>query len=162
MVQANRLSAKEEHEAAEKLRNQAFETAPSIAGIVNDEKFSWIADADSRLGPILELIIEGNYYWTSFNNIKLLKIEPPEDLRDVVWLPASIIWKNKGQTVGFIPTRYESSENSDDSNILLSRKTEWIQKTDDTYIGLGQRMITTDIAEYPLMEIKKIIFEHPE
>ena len=162
MVQANRLTVQEAHVAAEALRNQAFETAPTIAGVVNDEAFSWIADADSRLGPILEIIIEGNYYWTSFANIKLLQIDPPEDLRDVIWLPVSIIWENRGQTVGFIPSRYVLSETCDDSNVVLARKTEWVQKSEETYTGFGQRMLTTDITDYPLMEIRKIIFRHSE
>ena len=31
--------------------------------------FEWIADADSRLGPLLEVILEGKYYWAPFCRI---------------------------------------------------------------------------------------------
>jgi type VI secretion system protein ImpE len=121
------------------------------SGTVDDQPFDWIADADSRLGPMLEAIINGNYYWVPFHRIQRIQLEAPEDLRDLVWTPAQFTWANGGQSVGLIPTRYVGSETSEDSQIRMSRKTEWSDMGDDEFFGLGQRILATDGHEYSLL-----------
>jgi len=156
LVQANQLVGQGREEAAQALREQAYEAAPAVSGTLNGEPFEWIADADSRLGPLLEGIVDGRYYWIPFNNIKEILIEAPSDLRDVVWLPAQFIWANEGQSVGLIPGRYSGSEQSEDDLIRLGRKTEWQERAGDLYVGLGQRVLATDASETPLMEVRQI------
>ena len=162
LIQAVKLAAKGEFKAVEELRERAFELAPSIPGTIDGEKFEWISDADSRLGPILEAVIDGRYYWVPFSNISLMKIDKPEDLRDVVWAPANFIWKNGGNSVGLIPTRYSDSHSQDDPALQLARKTDWIEKEGNLFIGLGQRMLATDQGEYPLLECRNITLYQPE
>ena len=36
---------------------------PSVSGKLDGQAFEWIADADSRLGPVLEACVNGRYYW---------------------------------------------------------------------------------------------------
>jgi len=142
--------------AATTLRDQAFEAAPTTSGFINDEPFEWIADADSRLGPTMEAIIDGKYYWIPFSNIHDIRIEKPQDLRDVVWLKAYFTWTNEGRSAGLIPVRYVNSEKDPDDRIKLARKTDWRSQGDDVYVGMGQRMFATDKGEYPLLEIRQI------
>src|ERR1700681_4572076 len=52
LVEAMSFFGKGEFRAGAALRDKAFEAAPTSAGIVNDEPFEWIADADERLGPV--------------------------------------------------------------------------------------------------------------
>ena len=162
LVQANQMITEEKYEAAQKLREQAFDTATAIAGSIDNQRFEWISDADSRLGPIIEAIIDGKDYWVPFTAIRRIETDPPADLRDVVWLPAHFTWVNGGTTSGLIPTRYPDSETSEDSAILLARKTEWIEQPGDIYLGLGQRMLTTDIDDYSLLQIRQIDLDHSE
>ena len=77
---------------------------------INGQPFEWIADADSRLGPVLEAVINGRYYWVPFARLAAVTIEAPEDLRDVVWMPAHLQFENGGEAVALIPTRYPGSE----------------------------------------------------
>ena len=162
LIQANQMIAQEKYKASQKLREQAFEAATAIAGSVDNQRFQWISDADSRLGPILEAIFDGKYYWVPFTAIKRIQIDPPTDLRDVVWLPAHFTWINGGETTGLIPTRYPNSQASDDSAILLARKTEWIEQPGDLYLGLGQRMLTTDTDDFSLLQVRQIDLDHSE
>jgi type VI secretion system protein ImpE len=162
LVQANQMFAEGKYEASQKLRERAFDAANAIAGSIDGQRFEWISDADSRLGPILEAIIDGKYYWVPFTALHQVQIDPPADLRDVVWLPAHFTWVNAGQTTGLIPTRYPNSEASKDSAILLSRKTEWIEQPGDLYLGLGQRMFATNEHEFPLLQIRQIDLDHSE
>lgn len=158
LVKANQLSTKSEHKAATILRNDAYEESPACAGTINGEEFSWIADMDSRLGPVLEVVINGKYYWTSFANIKSIKISAPGDMRDLVWCPARFVWTNEGSAVGFIPSRYVDSSNTDDDDLKFAKKTIWKEEYKDFYCGLGQRMFTTNKNEYSLLDVREIEF----
>ena len=150
-----------EQERSLQLRATAFEEAPATPGDINGQPFSWIADADSRIGPVLEAVINGRYYWVPFSRLTKVQIEAPEDLRDLVWMPAHLEFENGGESVALIPTRYAGSAASSDGLVALARKTVWEEIAPDTHRGLGQRIITTDAADVPLMEVRTISLTAP-
>lgn len=162
ILQANQMAVEGRYAESQELRGQAFEQAPAIAGTINGQPFEWIADADPRLGPILEVVVNGGYYWVPFANVREIQIEAPADLRDVVWTPAQFTWTNGGASVGLIPTRYPGSEDSDQSAILMARRTEWIEREGELYEGLGQRLLITDETEYALLDVRQIKLENAE
>jgi len=157
MVQAVGLQAQGHGSEAAALRSRALEAAPATPGTLNGTPFEWLADADSRLGPLLEVLLNGNYYWVPMHRVQEIRVEAPADIRDLVWLPAEFVWANGGEAVGFIPTRYPGSESSTDDAIRLARKTDWVDA--DNAIGLGQRLLATDEAEMPLLELRSVKFE---
>ncbi len=174
LLESFRLLADGKFPESKRLRDTAFQAAPARTGTIlvgkgldkgkdeaepQGEPFQWIADADPRLGPVLEAIINGKYYWVPLENVRELTIDPPADLRDVVWMPAHFEWINGGETVALLPTRYSGSESSPDPQIRLARKTEWNEAAPDLFVGMGQRMLATDAGEYPLMEVRKIQFD---
>src|SRR5262249_47719941 len=136
LIEALRLLTKKQFEQAKALRAQALEIAPAIAGTINGEAFAWIADADSRLGPVLEVILTKGYYWVPFSKIRKIEIEAPTDLRDLAWTPATLTFTNGGQTVSLLPVRYPGSEVSVNNKIRLARFTEWSERPGETFVGL--------------------------
>ena len=144
------------------LRAQAFDLAPAVSGTIDEQAFSWIADADSRLGPVVEVILNGRYYWVPFSNIKKIQIEEPSDLRDMVWTAANFMWTNEGESIGFIPTRYVKTHLEDDAELKLARKTIWQQVSENEFFGKGQRLFTTDLDDYPIMNTRDIAFNDNE
>jgi len=141
---------------ASELQAQAFELAPTSSGTLNEEPFEWIADADMRLGPVCEAVINGRYYWVPFARLARIDIEAPADLRDMVWTPAHFQFANGGESVGVIPTRYPGSDASSDPLVALARKTIWREEAPDVYTGLGQRIVTTDAGEHALLDIRTV------
>jgi type VI secretion system protein ImpE len=141
---------------ADVLRVQAFEMAPASAGTLNGVEFEWIADADSRFGPILEVLLNGAYYWVPLRRIATMVVEPPADLRDLVWLPAQLTWINGGQAMALVPTRYGGTESAADTALKLARKTEWMPIGVDAFAGSGQRMLATDTEEVPLLAVREL------
>ena len=105
---------------------------------------------------MLEAVINGRYYWVPFSRLTKIELEPPEDLRDMVWMPAHLQFENGGESVALIPTRYPGSEAADDGLIALARKTVWEEIAPDTHRGLGQRILATDADDVPLMEVRTI------
>ena len=154
MVESLKLLAEERYDQAEALRDQAFEKAEAIPGVIDENSFNWIADADSRLGPILEVILNGRYYWVPFQQIQSVQIAPPKDLRDLVWLPAQFFWINGSKMVGFIPSRYPGSEKTEDSALQLAHTTFWQEVNPGIHYGLGQRMLATDLDDYSLLNVR--------
>jgi type VI secretion system protein ImpE len=146
---------------ARTLQERAFEAAPPTAGSIDGTPFEWIADADMRLGPVCEAVINGRYYWVPFARISRIDIEAPVDLRDVVWMPAHLAFANGGEAVAVIPTRYPGSDLSADPRVRLARTTEWREVAHGVgpgvFHGLGQRILTTDAGEHALMDIRTIL-----
>jgi type VI secretion system protein ImpE len=156
LIESVLRSGQGEVEVATRLRTEAFEQAPETSGSLDGSAFVWIADADSRLGPVLEAIINGRYYWVPFARLTRIAIEPPADLRDYVWMPAHLQLENGGETVALIPTRYAGSESSEDPHIVLGRKTQWSEVDPGVFHGRGQRILATDAGEHSLMDVRDI------
>jgi type VI secretion system protein ImpE len=146
--------------SAATLRAAALECAPAVAGSIDGAAFSWLADADPRLGPMLELIANGSYYWMPMQHLARLQFEAPADLRDQVWTPAALTLTNGGELVGFVPTRYPGTATSLEDALLLARRTDWAPHGGDVQFGLGQRLFATDSADYALMDTREIVFAH--
>jgi type VI secretion system protein ImpE len=138
------------------LRAAAFDAAPEIAAKVNGEEVPWLADADSRLGPVCEAIMEGKYYWIPFDRIKRVSLEPPTDTRHLVWLPAQATWSTGGESAIMIPTRYVHSEAASDDSLRLARRTTWDELAPGQYAGLGQRMLTSGERDFPILDVRTI------
>lgn len=156
LFQALKLDAEGRHAQAAPLRETAFEQATAAAGSIDGQPFEWIADADPRIGPCLEVILESGYAWVPFARIAELKFEAPTDLRDKVWAPVEITWRNGGKAVGFVPGRYPGSAATGNADFILARRTDWVEGSDGAVSGCGQRMLATDAGEYPLLDIRAI------
>ncbi|KIN69998.1 Virulence protein SciE type [Sulfitobacter noctilucicola] len=157
LIEAQKLLASGEPEKAAELRGKAFEDAPTTSGTINGTPFEWIADADMRLGPVLEVIVNGRYFWLPFSQISKLEIEPPADLRDAVWTAANLTLSNGGEIVALIPTRYAGTPDKGDDSAKLGRSTDWQDAGSDTFTGIGQRLFATDSDDIALLDIRELV-----
>lgn len=159
LIEALLREGRGEHDAAARLREQAFEQAPASPGQAQGDgepvAFQWIADADMRIGPVLEAVVNGRYYWIPFSRLAAVTIEAPTDLRDRVWMPAHLTLANGGEVVALLPTRYAGSDLSDPL-VALARKTEWLEPRPGLFVGSGQRMLATDAGDLALMDLRSI------
>lgn len=174
MLESLKLASQGNFSESAGMRENALQDAPTTSGTLtffpeksgdstttaDPEPFEWIADADSRMGPFLEAIVNGKYFWIPFQRIRSIAFEKVSDLRDLVWLPVRFQWGNGGETVGFVPTRYVDSQSHADDHVRLGWKTIWTEVGEGTYTGLGQRILATDADEYPLTKIHKIELQH--
>ena len=124
MVQALQLLAKGEGAAAAELYARALDQATPSAGTLDGNRFEWIADGDSTLGPLLEVYVDGNYWWVPFERIQSIQSEGPKFVLDSIWMPVQFTWTNGGIAAGFIPVRYAGSDCSADSAIGSPKPSE--------------------------------------
>lgn len=157
-------------EQADALRDQAFEAAAEAesAGSLTltasdgeEEKkhdFTWLADADSRLGPVCELFLENRYYWVPFEDIASISFQPPQNAVHLVWVNAMVTWRNGKQKVCQIPARYPVTDDCNDAH-RLGHRTDWAPLNDlGHYAGQGQKTWITDADEYALLTLRGLSF----
>ncbi|MCD9027856.1 tetratricopeptide repeat protein [Luteimonas sp. BDR2-5] len=159
LLEALRLDGKGQHPAAAALRARAFDAAPATPGRIDGAPFAWIADADSRFGPCLELVLQGGYGWAPFERIRALRFDAPASLADTLWAPVQVTWRNGGQAHGYVPVRYPGSEALADPALRMGRTSDWSALDGATWIGHGQRMLATDAGEHALLDVRTIEFD---
>ncbi len=108
---------------------------------------------------MLEAVINGKYYWVPWNRLAQVVFDEPEDLRDAVWMPAHLQFSNGGEVVGLVPTRYPDTELATGDLLSLARRTEWRERPDGSFVGLGQRIVTTDTTEWALMDLRTVTID---
>lgn len=158
LIDALQYDAGEPQRAAD-ARAHALEAAPASAGSIDGVPFVWLADADQRLGPVLEVILNGRYFWAPMARISRIEFDAPTDLRDTVWSAATFTWTNGATTVGLVPTRYNDTVAQGRDDLLLARATEWIAHGAGD-AGVGQRMFASDAGDHPLMDVRVIDFDN--
>ena len=156
LIEALKLLSGGHAEKAAELRARAFDAAPAATGEINGTRFAWIADADMRLGPVLEVIVNGRYFWMPFTAISALRVEPPTDLRDSVWTAGHLTLQNGGEFVVMIPTRYPGTAGAGDGAAMLARSTSWADAGAETFTGIGQRLLATDEGDTALMDLRTL------
>ena len=156
LAKAMTLRAEGQDKAADRLQMQALEQAEAVPFLVDDQPVTWLADADSRLGCICEVFLNGSYFWLPMQHIQSLKVDQPNDLRDLVWIPARLTLTNGGQHPVFLPSRYPNSYQRDEQQLALSKLTVWEQLSDQAWAGFGQRMWASDVGDHPLLDTRSI------
>jgi len=159
LIEALLREGRGELEDAERLRAQALEQAPASAGELDGERFDWIADADMRLGPVLEAVMNGRYYWIPFERLARIQLDAPADLRDAVWMPAQLQFANGGESVALLPTRYAGTPLADGGPLALARRPEWVEGRPGVFAGRGQRVLSTSARELGLMDVRAIALD---
>jgi type VI secretion system protein ImpE len=158
LVEAQQAYAKGDMDTFSALNAQAFENADTRSGRINDEGFEWLADADQRFGPVFEFIFNGQYYWVPMSRVAKLHTDKPTDLRDLIWLPAEVMWINGGKIMVMIPVRYPHIEGVSGPG-LLSRRTDWVSHDGDISEGTGQRIFASDQQDYSILQVRSIEFD---
>jgi type VI secretion system protein ImpE len=158
LVEAQQAFANDDMVLFSRLNAQAFDQAETRGGRINDETFTWLADADQRFGPVFEFIFNGQYYWVPMSRVQKLHTEEPSDLRDLIWLPAEVMWTNGGKLMVMVPARYPRLDGVSGPG-LMSRHTDWVSHGGEIVEGTGQRIFATDKQDYSLLQVRSVEFD---
>lgn len=153
LIEAQKLLAQGHADQAASLRDAAYDAAPTTPGAIDGTDFEWIADADMRLGSVLEVVLNGRYFWLPFTQIQKLEIDEPSDLRDTVWMAGTLTLVSEGAVPVLIPTRYPGSAAAG-AGEQLARETQWQDAGGGAYVGLGQRLLTIGDKDFALMDMR--------
>jgi len=141
--------------AAAALLARAQQDSPVRAGTLNGQPFEWLCDGDARLGPCLEVMVQGKYLWVPWNLVRRIESRPPTEIRDRLWLHALLELGEEGGVEVFLPARYP---NPQDDAQRLSERTDWQTLAGESYLGLGQKTLMTDAGEHGLLDVRELVF----
>ena len=173
LLDALRLTALGQLDEADRARERALDHAPLVPVRSSQLQLDWIADSDSRLGPVCELVSAGHYRWLPFSDIAAWKIEEPTMLLDLVWAPCSLKLADGSAMRGFMPARYpatavtqaagrqsDPTPECEDDAWLLGRKTSWQEVGRTGVFGHGQKTWTTNAGDFGVFELGSCEFGH--
>jgi type VI secretion system protein ImpE len=150
-------------EEALALLEQAEQMRPAVAGVINNqEQFDDLKDADDLMGPFLEVITATNYSWVPWEIVRTVIIPAPENLRDMIWLPARVELEMGSLGEVFIPVLYAGSYLQPDVRVKLGQVTEWRSDVEGLALAYGQRLLMAGGRDYPILEIRSLEIERTE
>ncbi|RSZ60373.1 hypothetical protein HF313_20230 [Massilia atriviolacea] len=122
--------------------------------------FAWLADGDSRLGPVLELFAGERYLWLPLSQVRRIRLVPPASRCALVWSHCAIDLVGGEPIDGAVPVRYPLPAAASGQQILSAAYTEWLPLAGpEQYLGIGQRMLVSEQGEYALLDIAEIVFD---
>lgn len=159
LADAIQLYAAGDRAAGDEARDQALDQAPDTPGTLDGERIEWVSDSDSRFGPTFEAVLHGRYGLIAFSEVKSIVSEGPKDLRDTVWIPAQIAFREGQSVAALLPARYPGSERSDDPLARLGRSTGWREGPGGDE-GVGQHLLTLSSGEERgLLSVRSLTFD---
>jgi type VI secretion system protein ImpE len=140
--------------------DRAEEQRPALKGALKGQPFEDFRDCDDFVGPVLELIVKGQYSWLPFEQIRRMEISAPKQLRDLIWTTASI--ESIDGTVGevFLPALYAGSAEHANDQVRLGRMTDWTEIGGDLYRAAGLRLFLVDDDARSIFEAGTVEFDH--
>lgn len=136
--------------------------AEDHGGEWNGRPFEYLGDADDRIGDHIEMFIAGSYTWLPTRYIERLEIEPPVNLRDLLWararLDASPEFRVRELGEVLLPVLSPLSYLSADDAVKLGRVSVWETDPDGAEALKGQKMLLVDGEEVPLLEMRSVVW----
>lgn len=158
LAQSLVLDGQGDVKAALQLRSEASSIFPRITGTVNETALSGLRDADPRLGPMLEVCIEGGYYWLPYVHLERFTTSAPTSLIHLVWMPVQLCLLNGVDVAGHLPVRYVHSEKRGDSPTRLARVTDWVGTSGSGEYPVGQHLLQAGGMDFGLLECRNVQF----
>jgi len=156
---------RESGEKATAMRQEALSEASPSKGHYGESEpspFEWIADGDERLGPVIEVVLGGTYYWIPFEKVESIHIPPPKRVMELVWAPVDL--KLVGHPAGsivYMPARYIPPREGERTDaILTGTETAWQELPGGGWQGHGRRTWYVDGEPLGMFEAGRISLEH--
>jgi type VI secretion system protein ImpE len=153
------VAARSDPAEAVRLLGRAEELAPPLTGKLNGKSFTALRDADDVLGPVLEVLAQGGYYWVPLEQVEAVAASPPKFPRDLLWLPAQLVMSDGAAGNVFLPALYVGSHEHADEEVKLGRKTDWSGPEGGPVRGAGLRTFLVNDDAATLLEWQQLEIE---
>lgn len=155
---------REDDEKAAAMRQEALSEAPPSKGWYSEPEpssFEWIVDGDERLGPVIEVILGGTYYWVPFDKVESLHIPPPKRVMELVWALVELkLIGSPTSNIAYMPARYIPPKEGCTDAFLTGTETAWEQLPVGGWRGHGRRVWYVDGEPLGMFEAGRVSFGH--
>src|SRR5262245_13353091 len=133
----------------------ADETTPGLEGFIDGREFEGWRDADDFLAPVVEAFVGEQYVWVPLEQVRKLRVDPPEVLRDRIYRPARIWVENGEVREVIIPALYVGTADHPEDGIRIGAGIDWDER-DGLMRGLGSRTFLFGDEELTLDEFRQV------
>lgn len=138
------------------LIEQADSHSPFLIGFVDGRPFEGWRESDDFLADVLEFFYLGSYYWIPFAEIRKLRLEPAQTIRDTLFRPVSLQLRHQNEPLqGYLPLNYLGSHTSEDPALQIGQETDWLE-CHGFAKGVGTRVWLLGEEEICVNEISQI------
>src|SRR5262245_10052366 len=142
-------------DVAVELLDTSDEAAAWLEGFVDGREFEGWRDADDLLAPVLEAFIGDQYAWVPLGQIRKLRVDPPEVVRDRIYRPARL-WLVSGEVRDvLVPGLYVGTANHPEDGIRIGAGIDWAER-DGPMRGLGSRTFLFGDEELTFDEFRQV------
>ncbi|MDR1462985.1 MAG: hypothetical protein LBI68_07615 [Azoarcus sp.] len=144
---------------AAEMRQEALSEALPSRGRYGETAFEWVADGDGRLGPVIEVILGGVYYWVPFDMVESLEIPAPKNAMELVWAAVDLKLYGHPARIAYMPSRYILLADEASDAFLIGTETNWEELPGGTWRGCGRRVWIVDGEPLSMFEAGRMSFE---
>ena len=143
--------------------DRADTITPAVTGTLDGREFDGFRDADDRFASSLELLIDDEYAWVPWEEIRLLRLSPIQSFFDFAFRPCQL-WLWQGQTLeAVVPMIYPGTAQAFDGDttaggLLCGRETDWRADQAGLAIGVGARYLLAGDEELAMKDCQQIEF----
>ena len=135
--------------------DDADERAPWVEGHVDGRPFEGWRDADDVLGPVLEVFLGDRFSWVSMDHVRKLRVDDGDQLRDILYRPATLWLKDGRELEVFIPGLYVGTDNHAEEGTRTGAGVDWVERG-GVMRGVGGRTFLFGEEELTLGEFKQV------
>lgn len=161
-LEALRQKRAQQQDEFARLVHQANQLMPALTGQLNGRPFTLLRDCDDLLAGVLEVFVNGLYYWIPFENIASLDVVPPEYPRDLYAMTAQLEVLNGDTGEVCLPVLYPLTHLSASQDMKLGRANDWQEHPGNITMGVGLKCILVEDDAVPLPEWRELVINHPE
>lgn len=132
--------------------DEADALLPWVVGHVDGREFSGARDGDDLFGPLLEVLVGGEYVWFPVEQIGRLRLTRDGTLRDDLFVPARLRAVSGEEWDVHLPALYPGSALNPDDEVRAGHATDWLADPGGPTRGVGLRIISFGGEELSLLD----------
>jgi len=134
-----------------------------LRGSLNGQPFAGLRDGDDRLGSVLEVLANGNYFWVPLEQVAAISSKAPRFPRDLIWLPAQLDMHSGVSGQVFLPTLYPQTDLESDAQLKLGRLTDWraVGEGESLMRGVGLKTFLLGDEATSILDWRKLELSSP-
>jgi type VI secretion system protein ImpE len=128
---------------------------PCLVGYVDGREFEGWCDIDDFLKPVLEAFVEGRFVWIPLEQIRKLRFDDEEILRDRLYRPARVWLTDESEWDLYIPALYSDSQLHEDEVVQIGAATDYLDNS-PLLRGIGLRQFLFGEEELSLGDFQQV------
>jgi protein involved in temperature-dependent protein secretion len=126
-----------------------------LEGFVDGRAFEGWRDADDVLAAVLEVFVGEQYFWLPLEQVKKLRVQPAENLRDQLYRPITVWHINGEEFHGYMPTVYRNRDQFNNEELACGLGTDFVEEGPFARCN-GQRLYLFGEEELTLDDFQQV------